>query len=294
MKLDSIVKLYEPEDTHIYVRSLLKTEEMQKSYDNGGFVYQVVQKFAAKPSFFFRASDEILERAHFSAWWGGVQLRDYDNPYIHDLYILHEIIHAGTLVYSDDLTFQAFCKKMWDNELDASVLSEIAVYFLIPGLRDKSFPHDIYADRFLNDPYWQALWQNAPDRAFQQMRLLRHNIMTTDYSALHEDLTEVWINRFSRQNEVWANIWVHRYREVEKTMSRLQLMADQGRRQEALDAHIGWLLSEDVTPKGTDIPFPSEAEVFAGTYWMNKKYYTMAFSQQSPAAANPAPAAEPS
>ena len=77
--------------------------------------------------------------------------RSYDNPAIEDLYRLHEMFHAAFMPYFPGIGFDAFHRKMEDNELKASVCSEIRVYFELPHLREIAFPHPIYADRFLSD-----------------------------------------------------------------------------------------------------------------------------------------------
>ena len=96
--------------------------------------------------------DDRLERAHFCSWWGVTMNRTYDNPAIEDLYRLHEMFHAAFMPYFPGIGFDAFHRKMEDNELKASVCSEIRVYFELPHLREIAFPHPIYADRFLSDP----------------------------------------------------------------------------------------------------------------------------------------------
>ena len=53
--------------------------------------------------------------------------RTYDNPTIEDLYRLHEMFHAAFMPYFPGIGFDAFHRKMEDNELKASVCSEIRV-----------------------------------------------------------------------------------------------------------------------------------------------------------------------
>src|SRR4029453_8621088 len=67
---------------------------------------------------------------------GCMMLRgDYANPVIADLYLVHELYHAGTMPYIPGMGRPAFDEKMVRNELEASVLSEIQVYFEMPDLR---------------------------------------------------------------------------------------------------------------------------------------------------------------
>ena len=53
--------LIEREDIHRYMRNLFRTEAFKKSYDEGGFVYDVVDKFADMPRFFFEMSRDVID-----------------------------------------------------------------------------------------------------------------------------------------------------------------------------------------------------------------------------------------
>lgn len=272
MKVDTIQKLVEPDDINGYVASLWKTDIFRRSHAELGFVHDVIKPFTEMPCFFFRASDEALEKAHFATWWRGIQIRDYDNPYVHDLYLLHEIFHAGDMIFGEGLSHDAFKRKMQDNELGASVCSEIEAYFRLPDLRDKSFPYTIFADRFLNDPEMQRRWKVDPDRVVKELRMHRQNVMMSEFPRDHSDRSEFWIKQFVYQNESWASIWVHKYDQVEEAMVRMRRMVDSGDRVGALDQHLAWLLSDEVA-QGTTIPFPNEARAFSGVYWANKIAY---------------------
>lgn len=278
---DSIVPLATPEEIHSFARNLWATDIFRQSHDEGGFVHEIVDRMASLPVFFFRASDEKLEKAHFATWWRGIQLRDYDNPAIHDLYYLHEFFHAGDMIYADNLSFDAFRRKMQDNELDASTCSEIEAYFRLPDLRDNSFRHPIFADRFLNNHDIQKRWETDPERMLKELRMHRQNVMMTPLPANHSDRTEFWIRQFNFQNESWANIWVHRYNEVEKAMVQMrETMASFGPRA-ALEDHIEWLQSSHVS-FGGDVPFPDEARAFSAVYWATKAAYDRDYAANPP------------
>jgi hypothetical protein len=272
LKLNTIERLYTPDDIKEYVLNLWKTEEFKRSQKEGGFIAEVVERFSTMPAFFFRASDEFLEKAHFSTWWRGMQRREYENPYIHDLYELHEIFHAGDMIYSNDLSFESFKRKMQDNELGASVCSEIEIYLRLEGLRKKSFHHPIFADRFLNNSEMQERWKEEPDRLVKELRLYRQNIMMSDIKPDHPDRPVFWIKQFSYQNETWASTWVHNFRKVENAMIEMRSLVRKGARQDALDGHINWLTSPEIALGGT-IPFPDEARAFAESYRLNKQAY---------------------
>ena len=157
MKTDSIIRLHTSDDVEDFVRGLWKTDIFRESHEQGGFVANIVRPFATLPCFFFEASDDT-EKAHFSTWWRGMQLREYDNDYVHDLYWLHEMFHGGDMIYAKGLSHDAFKRKMQDNELGASVCSEIEAYFRLPDLREHSFGQEIFADRFLKNPEIQKRW----------------------------------------------------------------------------------------------------------------------------------------
>jgi hypothetical protein len=281
MILDSIRKCVVREDTHAYIQSLWRTDEFRRNHMEQDFVFRIVDKFADMPSFFFRPSDPSVEKSHFATWWRGIQIRDYyDNPYIHDLYLLHELFHAGDLLFASGLTHTAFKRRMQENELKASVCSEIEIYFRIPGLRAKTFQHEIYADRFLNSEELQERWKRDPERVVRDLTMYRENVMTQDIPSDHHDRSEFWIRQFVHQNEVWASIWIYRYQMVEDALVRMRRLTDQGKHQEAIDSHLNWLLSHEVA-QGGNIPFPDEAAAFAVIYHHNQRYYQGDFARHA-------------
>lgn len=267
-----IVLMSDSATAHRFLRDLWRTDRFRRSHDDpNGFVNRAVESFARVPAFFFELSDASSELPHFSTWWGGIQLREqhYENAAIHDLYYLHEIYHRGAMPYATGLNFQSFQMKMTRNELEASVCSEIAVYFALPGLRSLSFPHPIYADRFLADGACHAAWAEDPDRLTEKFRVLRYSVMQTQEPR---DDAEFWIRQYAQQNDAWASVWVHRYDEIEAAMVWLESECRAGRRGASLERHIEWLLSFEVA-EGGDIPFPEQARAFSGLYWLNKKEF---------------------
>ena len=99
MKIDRIDLLSERSEIHDYVKSLWTAGPIAESHRSGGMVHDIVDRFASVPRFFYEPSEPDIEWTHFSTWWGGILLCDYDNPHIRDLRYLHEIYHAATLPY---------------------------------------------------------------------------------------------------------------------------------------------------------------------------------------------------
>ena len=270
--MKNLVSLHTREDIHDFVSSLWRSEPFKRSYDNGGFIFRHVDSFAWLPRFFAEESHETLERAHFSTWWNVIMLRPfYGNDVVSDLYYLHEMTHAATMPYLKGIGRAAFEEKMQRNELEASVLSEIAIYFEMPELRGSSFDHPIYADRFLNDEM-RALWRSNRDVALETFRIMRRHVMLS--KPEHEmDLTETWIRRFADQNAAYGVVWANRYAEVERQMEDLQQSTIGGHRKSVATRFENWLSQQSESDPEDGIPFRQEAELFSPFYWANKERY---------------------
>ena len=276
--MKNLIKLETRDDVHDFVSSLWRSEPFKRSYANGGFVHRQVEAFAWLPRFFAEESDEKLERAHFSTWWNVIMLRPfYDNDAVSDLYYLHEMTHASSMPYMKGIGRAAFDEKMQRNELEASVLSEIAVYFEMPELREASFNHPIYADRFLHDTM-RALWRTNRDVALETFRTMRRHVMISKPEN-EMDLTEIWIRRFADQNAAYGVVWSDRYREIEDAMADLQTASAVGARRGHARLFHEWIQQEANSDSVSNIPFRQEAELFSPFYWANKARYTAAMAK---------------
>ena len=252
--------------------ALWRTPHFQQSHADGGFIFEIIDQFARLPRLFCDETDDALERAHFSSWWGVLMNRTYDNPVIEDLYRLHEIFHAATMPYFPGIGFDAFHRKMEDNELKASVCSEIRVYFEIPGLREASFPHPIYADRFLDNPEMRLLWEKNKLVAIETLQEARRDVMVS--KPEHEmDLAERWIRRFALQNRQWSTSGTTAIRRwsAPSTICRSALLAVTG------PAPVSGIVpGSRRRPRPTaalHVPFRHEATMFASIYWSNRRRY---------------------
>lgn len=279
--MKNLTTLVTPNEIDAYVLGLWKSDIFRESHRSGGFIAKQVERFAYLPRLFADMSNERLEKAHFSTWWNVIMRRDYDNAVVSDLYYLHEMTHAATMPYFQDIGRQAFDEKMQRNELEASVLSEIAIYLEMPELRAKSFPHAIYADRFLNDPQMAAIWKVNHKVALETLRFLRRDVMVSKPTEAM-DLTEQWIRRFAEQNRVYSVVWADRYREIERQMALLiRGVAVSEMRREAITLYRHWLEGEAAKDGADNVPFRQEAELFAPFYWSNKAQYEAAMKSES-------------
>lgn len=253
-----------------HINSLWRTNEFAQEAS----VQNIIQEFARVPRFFADMTNEKLETSHFSTWWNVIMNRDYDNPYVADLYLLHEMYHAARMPYVPGIGKAAFDEKMQRNELEASVFSEIEVYFAVPGLREKTFPFPIYADRFLNDPMMTAMWRVNRTVCVETIRTIRRDVMVSKAETAMDD-TELWIRRFADQNAAYSIIWADRYNEVEQQMAGFHALAAVDRKT-AAENHMVWLTKEEERDVYWGVPFRQEAELFAAHYWANKAKYQAA------------------
>ncbi len=282
-------------EIHDYMMGLWQSDIFKDSHRSGGYIKKVVDQFAKLPRVFCETSNDPLERAHFCTWWGVIMLRkDYTNPIIHDLYLLHEIVHAGTMPYSANIGPETFFEKMTNNELWASVVSEISVYFeLGRALRDASFSQPIYADRYLSDPDMQRLWLHDREGTLNTFCVARREVMLSKPEHLM-DFSEKWIRRFADQNRIFAIVWKDGYPEIERHMTAFQQMTITHGRESALKMHVAWLEQQTNKDPVDHIPFRQEAELFTPFYWVNKqKYAADLVAQRLNAPSLPSPSTSP-
>jgi hypothetical protein len=274
MKTESIELLAEPADIHDFVLSLWSDGPIRRSHASGGSVKRLVDRFARLPRFFFRASDQGLEWTHFSTWWGGILLCDYDSPAIRDLRYLHEIHHAATLPYIPNGNVPTFEAKAFRNEREASTATEMAVYLEFPELRPLTFDHPIFMDRFLfpegdfsrPDPRLIERWRSERDIVFQELMYERTRAILADEGEVDaEDPQIVWLRRYGEQGANWVKVWSSRFQCVEDAMIRLREEGARGGRRDAACRHLDWLLSPEIA-EGTDVPFRTEAAEFRASF----------------------------
>ena len=274
VKPESVELLAEPADIHDFVLGLWTDGPIRRSHATGGFVARLVDRFARVPRFFYRASDQRIEWTHFSTWWGGILLCDYDNETIRDLRYLHEIHHAATMPYVRDLNVLTFEAMNFRNEREASTFTEMAVYLELPDLRPLSFDHPLFVDRFLfpdgnltrPDKRLLERWKNESDLVFQELMYERARVILADASEVDGDDPQiVWLRRYGEQGANWIRVWSARFRLVQDAMIELRERSASGSRADAARHHLDWLMSPAIAD-GTTIPFHREAIAFRESF----------------------------
>lgn len=248
-----------------YVRELWKTDEFRRLHDlRESYLRQIVDVFAAKPRIFYEMTDSTLERNHFTAWVNAIQRReDYTNSYLSDMYYLHEMRHLTTLRYDSCSSIEEWSKRSLENELDATIETEVVVYFAVPGLREKTFPFEIWADRFLynnvllseKDMDNQTFFQADPEEFRCALAKERSRVRECPIPG---DRIEEHIAGYVARNREWDEIWKGKVQEIEERMERFEqnCLTD---REYAIKSLAYWLLTQQGT---APCPFHEQAVAY--------------------------------
>jgi hypothetical protein len=274
--MKAVTALSSPQQVHEHVRALWRTDLFRRSHDEAaGFVRAIIDRFTALPRLFYDMSEPDIEASHFSVWFNAIARRPwYDNDAVSDLYYLHELKHAAGMTYQDGMPWNRWFTKMVSNEFEASFCTEVQAYFELPGLRERSFPFDIWADRFLGDKAIMQRWTAcqgkdgaAPAAFWEPLRARRKDVMVKPDPF---DFIELQIRAYVDQNLEWVRIWQRSYALVETQMSALVGAVARGADwSSALRAHQEWLSGR--AEQG--VAFRQEAEEFARIYHANKARY---------------------
>jgi len=199
---------------------------------------------------------------HFGTYFGAMQRRTYANPWIGDLYALHECTHVATLTYDPKRAWSEWSRSMIRSEMEASLASECFAYLLIPGLREKTFPHEIWVDRYLGG-------FGLLEDVIRKERLRALNAPNFD------DFLEHQIHNYSRQNIEWCVLWSEHlggntryqaetaFRLVEKHMASPDRDA----------THQAWIKSLTETDGPDTAPFLKQAQAFRKVYQASNAHF---------------------
>lgn len=265
-----------------FTSSLWQSDLFRRSASKeGGYIQRWARRFAECPRLIAEASEPDIEASHFYSWMNALTLRAYDNPVVSDLYYLHEMVHMATL-YGETVveqptraksSFESWRSKMMNNELEASLTSEVLVYFALPELRTLSFPFEIWADRFLSE---KVRLTDKEDNAHYYQRdrldftfaLTRERLALRAKAAAGRDAIENMVAQYARQNEIWAEIWREHFQGIETAMERFSWLSRDDRHA-ASSYLLAW--TKERLAEGAGVPFREEAETFAAIYHAKKK-----------------------
>lgn len=203
-------------------------------------------------------------QGHFGTFFGGLDNKQYENRYIGCLREIHERRHQKTIPYGHTDAY-SWSKSMMHSEVESSLFSDCFIYLHVPGLREKTFQHPIWIDRFL-----PLLGTMPIEQLEAHIRSERRRAMN---APEYDDTIEHQIRNYGMQNEGWCRIWgekvgygryadIPAWRIVENHMAAIARMGAK----EAFASHAAWL--EDVSaPHGNAmVPFLHQALAFEPVY----------------------------
>lgn len=197
----SVIK--DPQEIEDYIYSLWATDEFKNSHkDPNGYINRIVKMVSSFPRFFADMTDPTLEWSHFYSYFNILIRRTYHNKTIQDLYYLHELVHIGSMLYSDKIDFDTWMDKMTSNEMFASLESEIYVYESL-AIRGKGFNFEIWYDSLSKG--------QLADREY--IKSLRKERMINPQTE-----PEILLNKYHNNNRIWGEIWRKNYQRVESAL----------------------------------------------------------------------------
>lgn len=116
-------------------------------YDD--YFNDLLNDFCSKRRFFCDYSDEKLESNHFYSWFNIFANREYDNNYVNDMYVLHEIHHIAKHNPVNE-SFDLWKDQITLEEIYASVFSEAYVYFAVEKHLGVSIRNKVPFDLWIN------------------------------------------------------------------------------------------------------------------------------------------------
>lgn len=222
----------------VFLKNLWQTEEFKKSFNEKGYIWQKTKDFLNKPRVIANMSNTKIEHSHFYSWFNILIQKEYTNKTVQDLYYLHEIIHIATMEHKADMTYEDWQWKMLENEINASVESEVLVYKYLP-IREKSF----------NFPIW------ADEVDLKSLNKSQIYLKRVEASINPKTETEKKIAQYKEQNFQWMELWKPKYQQIES------FMAKKLTEQEL----INWIKENS----SNDVLFEQEAITFSWLYWEN-------------------------
>ncbi len=220
---------------------------------------------------------------HFGTYFRCTPRRKYENPYIEDLYWLHEIYHLYTwlpgarqVTPREHESWHNWQQRMMRSEIRAACASECMSHILLPGLRKETFKHPIWVDRFLKNRAWVEAVRSGKishNEAFKQVKRARRHCLE---QPRYDDYVEAQIHGYYQSNLDWVKLWAIElvtiggvetpaFRAVEAHVKAMHYgqMSD--------DEHAAWLIDACGTGSRRErVPFHSLAATFEARF---KRYY---------------------
>lgn len=217
IRLNNIYKLETRLERDSFFRGVWKTDLFKKlANDPESLVGSIREKYCDHVRYYYHMQNKDLERSAFTSWYSILSLKNYENDYIHDLYVLHELTHQATMPYVEGLTFAEWQDKMIKNEVEASLISEVFFYLENPDVRSKTFKFEIWADQFLTKEYIESYHIN---KSVVQSEILAKRISLYDNP---QNKVEEELANFKKFSYHFYNVWKRDFNKIESNVLRLK------------------------------------------------------------------------
>lgn len=214
--IPKIFKLETPEERQQFFHSVWKTTEFKEAAQNeNSLIGSLIKEYCKYPRYYYQMQNQVLERAAFTSWYNVLSLKKYNNSYINDLYLLHELTHICSMPYNPKLSWEEWQSKMRENEVWASLVSEVFIYFEMPKLRSKTFSHSIWVDLFLDKDEFKNLPTSELYQKFLPIRLKA-------YVEPRNDL-EQELGKYKKFSFLFYQEWKDFYAEIERQIINLKI-----------------------------------------------------------------------
>lgn len=192
----------------------------------GSVVDLMITRLKEKGLFVFDYSND-LEYKHMFLWFYHIGHRQYDNPYIHDLFFFHEFYHLISFPEKKFDDFEEWKAAMWQNELEASLMSEVFIYYFEPELRQHTFKQRIWFDDMIEMFGYEhvnvtdnILMFNDHNEVFNKITNRREQLRAGLESTIQ---TEEWIRGFNTKDD-WFISWKDVFHTVEDIRHNFEQM----------------------------------------------------------------------
>lgn len=134
------IQLIESKNIESFLYSLWLTDEFKNLHVSNPIFQHIVQQLKKHSLFFYEPSNPH-QKYHLTSIFNFIPKREYENPYINDLYYFHELLHCShyQIHVNPQLHFNDWKLKLSHNELFSSLFSEAFIYLLEPKLIGKTF-----------------------------------------------------------------------------------------------------------------------------------------------------------
>jgi hypothetical protein len=226
------------ENTGHFYKGLFETSLAQQQLGRPGSIFEsIITPLSNLPLIITPQgnSEDEVKRFSYTSRFKVITLRDqfYDNPYITDLYYLHELGHALTLQPSPHLDFQHWKKLTEGNEISNSLATEVLIYFDIPELRKKTIKEEIWVDKFLTNKVLLSqdhscnldLFNNHRQEFMKKISFFYLRSYCRGMNRI-QDENEKWMVYYREKTKKWHAIWQDLYPEAETMIKRYSEAVD--------------------------------------------------------------------